>query len=235
MPIRCATKCAFHALRGDVVSARLSRGHAPMYERMLELRDPARRQAAILSADLEASGELSRRLSSAAYFALIRSLTDLVDAAVIANGGLIGKHAGDGASALFVVDGVDAESAAARGAIDAARRIRDGAAGLLDDATDVLVNVGLHWGATLTIGQVSSYGRLEVTALGDEMNEAARIEAVATNGQILASKDLLERLEPKDANALELEPAQVHFTAVRSLSADPKALRDAGSIAVTEI
>ena len=34
--------------------------------------------------------------SSRAYFALIRSLTDLVDAAVIANGGLIGKHAGDG-------------------------------------------------------------------------------------------------------------------------------------------
>lgn len=45
---------------GDVVSARLSRGHAPMYERMLELRDPARRQAAILFADLEGSAELSR-------------------------------------------------------------------------------------------------------------------------------------------------------------------------------
>jgi class 3 adenylate cyclase len=85
-----------------------------MYERMLALRDPARRQAAILFADVEASGELSRRLSSQAYFALIRSLTDLVDAAVVANGGLIGKHAGDGASALFVVDGAEGESAAAR-------------------------------------------------------------------------------------------------------------------------
>lgn len=125
--------------------------------------------------------------------------------------------------------------AAARGAIDAARRIRDGTAGLLDDATDVLVNVGLHWGATLTIGQVSSYGRLEVTALGDEMNEAARIEAVSTNGRILASKDLLERLGPEDAGALELELAGVQFTAVRSLAADSKALRDAGSIAVAEI
>jgi hypothetical protein len=41
-------------LLGDLVSARLSRGHAPMYERMLALRDPARRQAAILFADLEA-------------------------------------------------------------------------------------------------------------------------------------------------------------------------------------
>jgi class 3 adenylate cyclase len=225
----------FRPLLGDVVSARLSRGHAPMYERMLELRDPARRQAAILFADLEASGELSRRLSSRAYFELIRSLTDLVDAAVVANGGLIGKHAGDGASALFVVDGADTESAAARGAIDAARRIRAGTAGLVGEETDVLVNVGLHWGATLTVGQVSSYGRLEVTAMGDEMNEAARIEAIATNGRILASKDLLERLAPGDAAALELDVAQMHFTPVRSLDADAKALRDAGAIAVAEI
>jgi class 3 adenylate cyclase len=233
--VHAGTLHFFRPVLGDVVAARLSRGHAPMYERMLALRDPARGQAAILFADLEASGELSRRLSSGAYFALIRSLTDVVDAAVIANGGLIGKHAGDGASALFVVDGADAESTAARGAIDAARRIRDGAASLLLDATDALVNVGLHWGATLTIGQVSSHGRLEVTALGDEMNEAARIEAVATDGRILASKNLLERLVPEDADALELDLPHMQFMAVRSLGADSKALRDAGSIAVAEI
>ena len=87
----------------------------------------------------------------------------------------------------------------------------------------------------LTIGQVSSYGRLELAALGGEMNEAARIEAVATNGRILASKDLLERLGPEDADALELELTYVHFTAVRAMGADSKALRDAGSIAVAEI
>ena len=80
-----------------------------------------------------------------------------------------------------------------------------------------------------------SYGRLEVTALGDEMNEAARIEAVATNGRILASKDLLERLAPEDADALELDIAHMHFAAVRSLGADAKALRDAGAVAVAEI
>jgi class 3 adenylate cyclase len=67
------------------------------------------------------------------------------------------------------------------------------------------------------------------------MNEAARIEAVATNGRILASKDLLERLVPEDAKALQLELARMHFTAIRSLGADVKALRDAGAIAVAEI
>ena len=32
------------------------------------------------------------------------------------------------------------------------REIRDGARSLLEDGPSVLVNVGLHWGATLTVG-----------------------------------------------------------------------------------
>ena len=220
---------------GDALSARLSRGHAPMYEQMLSLREPARRSAAILFADLEASGNLSRGLSSRAYFDLIRSLTDLVDAAVIDHGGLIGKHAGDGASALFVIDEGRSESDVARGSIEAARDIRDGARGLLESGPDVVVNVGLHWGATLTVGQVSTLGRLEVTALGDEMNEAARIEAVATAGQILASKNLVERLMEEDAEQLGLDPARMHYESISSLSTDSKAVRDAGIIAVAPV
>jgi class 3 adenylate cyclase len=220
---------------GDILAARLSRGHSPMYERMLNLHEPARRSAAILFADLESSGELSRRLSSQAYFSLIRSLTDLVDVAVVEHGGLIGKHAGDGASALFVVDEGQSESDVGRAAIEAARRIRTQAVGLLDGGPDITVNIGLHWGATLTVGQVSSLGRLEVTALGDEMNEAARIEAVAKAGQILASKSLVERLAPEAAASLGLDLAQMAYTSVRSLSTDAKVIRDAGTIAVTEL
>jgi class 3 adenylate cyclase len=222
-------------LLGDVLSARLSRGHAPMYERMLSMSEPTRRSAAILFADLEASGELSRGLSSRAYFDLIRVLTDLVDAAVIRHDGLIGKHAGDGASALFVVGGQQTESNVARGAIEAARRIREGAKTLLEGGAEVVVNVGLHWGATLTVGQVSSLGRLEVTALGDEMNEAARIETVASAGQILASKNLVERLTSEDADHLGLEPARMQYVSVSSLSTDSKVIRDAGTIAVTAV
>jgi len=38
-----------------------------------------------------------------------------------------------------------------------------------------------------------------VTALGDEVNEAARIEACASGGRMLASKNPIERLDPNDA------------------------------------
>lgn len=220
---------------GDALLARLTLGNTQMYERMHDLREPARRPAAILFADLEASGTLSRQLSSSTYFGLIRSLTDLIDSEVVSHGGLIGKHAGDGASGLFVVAEGESESAVARSAIEAARSIREQARDLLDGDPEVLVNSGLHWGATLTVGQVSSHGRLEVTALGDEMNECARIEAVAKGGVALASKDLLERLSPADAEALALGPAGTRFMPISSLDPDAKALRDAGSIAVAPI
>ena len=46
-----------------------------MYERMAQKAEPARRPAAVLFVDLEASGEISKTLPSTAYFQLIRDLT----------------------------------------------------------------------------------------------------------------------------------------------------------------
>ena len=217
------------------LAARLARGDVRMFERMGRLSEPSRRPAAILFADLEASGDLSRRLSSRAYFDLIRSLTDLIDGSVMGHQGVPGKHAGDGASALFVAEG-GGESAAARGAIAAARAIRAGAGELLEGCGEgVRINVGLHWGATLMVGQVSAAGRLEVTALGDEMNEAARIESVASAGVILGSKPLIERLDDEDAAALGIDPGGLAYRPLSELGASEKALRDAGTIAVAEL
>ncbi len=96
--------------------------------------------------------------------------------------------------------------------------------------------MGLHWGATLYVGMVPSRGRSEVTAMGSEVNEAARIEACATGGRILASKDLVERLDPADADDLGLDPTQVVYTALGDLAnVTEKARRDAPAISVCEI
>jgi hypothetical protein len=86
------------------------------------------------------------------------------------------------------------------------------------------------------MGRVQSAGRSEVTALGDEMNEAARIEACATGGRTLASKALIERLNPEDAVALGLDPAHISYTQLGELdTATEKARRDAPSIPVCDI
>ena len=215
---------------------RLGRGDPQLFERMDRVSEPGRRTAGILFADLEASGVLSRHLSSRGYFELIRNLTDLIDTSVIAHDGITGKHAGDGGSALFLAADFDSESGAARAAIETARAIRDGSEQLGPEDVEVKVNVGVHWGATLMVGQVATSGRLEVTALGDQMNEGARIENAATGGAILASKDLVERLDPDDAKATGIDPDAIAYTTLGELAgATDKAVRDAGTIAVTPI
>ena len=99
-----------------------------MYERMDAVTIPARRPASILFADLEASGDLARRLSSRGYFELVSQLTDLIDSQVVEHYGIVGKHAGYGASALFLVEQLgNSESEAASAAVRTARAIRDGA------------------------------------------------------------------------------------------------------------
>ena len=221
--------------------ALVGRGDEAMFERMARVFEPGRRKAAVLFADLQASGSLSRRLSSSAYFRLIRDLTTSIDNVVITHGGIVGKHAGDGVTAFFLVDDAGSESGAVRAAVEAGRAIADVARSALDDYSDVepdacLFNVGMHWGGTLYMGQVVTGGRIEVTALGDEVNETARIQQAARDGQAFASKDLLERLSDEDAAALEIDLDATSYQALAELpGVSEKAVRDAGAIAVVDV
>jgi class 3 adenylate cyclase len=223
----------------------LTRGDEAMFERMAGLVEPGRRAAAILFADLQASGALSRRLPSAAFFKLIRSVTTAIDAVVLGGSGLVGKHAGDGVTAFFLADQLGSASSAARAAIEAARAVGQateaavselGAARELLEAEDVLMNVGVHWGPALYMGQIVTGGRLEVTALGDEVNEAARVQQSARDGEILASKGLVEQLSGADAAAVGVDPDSLPYRTIANLgTADEKALRDAGGLPVARI
>lgn len=210
------------------------------FERMQSVAKAGRRPAAIMFADLEASAPLARRLSTASYFALGRRLVRAADHCVIDAGGLVGRHVGDGVVAFFLTETAGSESAAARNCIAAARALR----GALSDVAarsdlepgDVVLRFGLHWGSTLYVGQITTSGRTEVNALGDEVNETARIEACATGGRALASKDLLERLEPDDAAELGIDPRRITYTALGDLeTATEKARRDAPAIAVCDV
>lgn len=208
--------------------------------RLSVLERPDRRPAAILMADLEASSPLSRRLSSAQYFSFNRRLVRAADQCTIDAGGIVGRHAGDGVVAFFLAEIAGAESAAARACIEAARSLREALPGVAQrsgiEQSDLSLRFGLHWGATLYIGRILTGGRSEVTALGDEANEAARIEACATGGRTLASKALIERLDPGDAAAIGIDTAHTTYTLLADLAtATDKARRDAPSIAVCEL
>jgi class 3 adenylate cyclase len=210
------------------------------FERMEHVAKPGRRPAAILFADLESSSPLAKRLSTASYFTLVRRLARAADGCVVDAGGLVGSHAGDGVVSFFLPETLGSESAAASACIAAARAMRDAVGDVATrcdlHAADVVLRFGLHWGANLYVGQITTSGRTEVTALGDQVNETARIEACASGGRALASKDLIERLAPDDAAALDLDPDHVTYTALSDLStATEKARRDAPAIAVCEV
>jgi len=223
-----------------VLAALAAGGDLRHFERMQQVAKPGRRPAAILFADVEASTPLARRLSTASYFALGRRMTRAADRCIVDGGGLVGRHVGDGVVAFFLADSAGSESAAARCCIQSARDIEDAmtdVAARSDLAPeDLVMRFGLHWGATLYVGQITTSGRAEATALGDEVNEGARIEACATGGRTLASKELLERLEREDATALGLDPDRLIYTPLADLpTATEKARRDAPAITVCEI
>jgi class 3 adenylate cyclase len=223
-----------------VLAAMAAGGDLRHFERMQQVAKPGRRPAAVLFADIESSTPLARRLPTASYFSLGRRMTRAADRCVVDAGGLVGRHVGDGVVAFFLADSAGSESAAARSCIQAARDIRDAMhdVAVRSDLSpkDLVMRFGLHWGATLYVGQITTSGRAEVTALGDEVNEGARIEACATGGRTLASKELLERLEPEDAAALALDPGRLTYMALADLpTATDKARRDAPAIAVCEV
>jgi multidrug efflux pump subunit AcrB len=120
---------------------------------------------------------------------------------------------------------------------EGARGVRAAAARIgAEHGVELSVNVGLHWGGMLYMGQIVTRGRLEVTALGDEVNECARIEQVARDGALLASKDLLERLDAEDAAAVGVQVTEVTYTSLAELAGDQeKVVRDAGQLAVTTL
>jgi class 3 adenylate cyclase len=225
------------------LTAQLVRGDRGMFERMAKLAEPGRRSVAIMFADLESSGMLSRHMPSALYFSLIRRLTDAMDRAIVQRQGIVGKHAGDGVSAFFLGEELGSPAAAVGAAIGAGREIAASAKAVgeslrseLPDSEQVRVNIGVHWGSAVYIGQVATEGRLEVTALGDEVNECARIQESATGGALLVSKTALEQLSGERAEALGADPERAHYTTIAELpEASEKARRDAGTIAVARL
>ena len=238
-------------LRGTVLFGKPSAGmsvlgtmafqrDAQYLSRTQQVASAGRRPAAVLFGDLESSSALARRLSTASYFALGRRIVRAADQCVVGAGGLPGRHVGDGVVAFFPAETFDSESATARACVTAARDLREAmneVASRSDlTADDVVMRFGLHWGSTLYMGNITTAARTEVTALGDEVNEAARIEACATGGRILASKPLMERLDEVDAAAVGLEPDHTTYTQLADLAtATDKARRDAPAIAVCEL
>jgi class 3 adenylate cyclase len=227
----------YMSVRPGLVSL-LARGDEAMYERMARLVEPHSHQAAILFCDLHGSTELARTLPTSEYFRLIRRLWTEIDALVACEQGIVGKHAGDGASAFFLVDDLGSGSEAVCAAARTARGIHERSEEIFGELLDssCLMRVGIHWGSSLYIGQLMPGGRLDVTALGDAVNECARIQECADPHQTLASKALIEQLSDNDAAALGIDPEKIRYLPLSDLpNATEKTIAAAGTMPVATL
>ena len=140
--------------------------------------------AAMLFADIRGSTSLAERMSPGDYHALLDRFYTAASRAVFANDGVVSKFVGDELVALFY---------AGRGGPDYVARAVRTAQDLLDatghgapDGPWVTVGAGVHTGR-VWFGATGSGDYVELAALGDPMNVAARLAGAAGPGEVLVS------------------------------------------------
>jgi adenylate cyclase len=155
------------------------------------------REIAVLFADLRGFTALSEERLPYDVVYLLNQYFRAMGEAIEAHGGHVDKFLGDGIMALF---GLDADPApAARSALDAAvamgarlERLNDAMAGEL--AAPLTMGIGLHLG-TAIVGEMGHGAARQLTAVGDTVNVASRLEALAKShrAELVASTAVLER------------------------------------------
>lgn len=155
------------------------------------------REVAVLFCDLRGfTGLTETRLPFDTVFILNRYF-EVVGEAVEDAGGYIDKFIGDGVLALFGLRTTPQE--AARQALDAALRIKAGLARLNEDYASefehpLRIAMSLHAGPAI-VGQMGYGQATSLTAVGDTINAASRLEGLAKelDVELVISEDLATR------------------------------------------
>src|SRR5215472_12824200 len=137
----------------------------------------------------------SERSGEDAAYTLMRSLSKLMDEAVREQGGVVQSFTGDGIMAVFgaPVAFEDAPLRACRAALDILDRLKAAAPDLeAKHGVRPQLRIGLNTGAAV-VGKVQQTADAQVTVLGDTVNFASRLQALAEPDSVLMS-DATHRL-----------------------------------------
>jgi len=160
--------------------------------------DGQRLRAAIWFSDVRGFTTLSNAIDEGELLSLLDDVFGAVVAAVQQHGGEVLKFIGDGALAIFPVqgNGAAAEAAACRASMDAALTLQGALATIRQrrkarNAPEPYVGVGLHFG-DLMYGNIGAPTRLDFTVIGPNVNLAARVEGLcaATGYDVLATRSV---------------------------------------------
>lgn len=153
---------------------------------MAKRRGGAEVEGAMLFADIRGSTALAERMSPGEYHALLNRYLTTATQVVFDHDGFVDKFVGDEMVALFFPL-LAGERFTARAVAAAQQLLR--ATGHADpDGPWVPVGVGVHSGPAW-FGVVGDEGHVELTAVGDTVNVAARLASVAKAGEAIVSTD----------------------------------------------
>ncbi len=177
-----------------------------------------RRQLTVLFSDLVGSTELSARIDPEEYHEILHAYHEAVSRAIARFDGYLAQYLGDGVLAYFGwprAHGDDPERAVRAGLelLTAVGRINSD----LPELKRFAVRVGIHTGPVV-VGEVGDGRHREMTALGETLNVAARVQAAApaqgvaitaATGQLVAGLFVMESLGVQKLKGL-VQPLELH-------------------------
>ena len=149
-----------------------------------------RRQVTVLFTDMVGFTSFSERSGEEAAYTLMRSLSKLMADAVREQGGVVQNFTGDGIMAVFgaPVAFEDAPLRACRAALSILQKLKAANPDLrAKHGVHPQMRIGLNTG-TAVVGKVQEEADAGVTVLGDTVNFAARLQALAKPDSIFLSE-----------------------------------------------
>ena len=149
-----------------------------------------RRQVTVLFTDMVGFTTFSERSGEEAAFTLMRSLAKLMDDAVREQGGVVRGFTGDGIMAVFgaPVAFEDAPLRACRAALSILQKVKASGGELVaKHGVHPQLRIGLNTGAAV-VGAVQGGADAGVTVLGDTVNFASRLQALAEPDLVVMSE-----------------------------------------------
>lgn len=149
----------------------------------------------ILFLDIRGFTPLSEKLTPPELVDTLNTMFNMITETTLSNEGTIDKFIGDAAMILFnaPLEVVEHE----RMAVKTAYEIQQGMKKIRDEILEkyqceVNVGIGIHTG-NVVVGNIGSYLRVDYTAIGDNVNIAARIESQTKKGQVHVSEQVYEK------------------------------------------
>lgn len=142
---------------------------------------------AVLFADLRGSTTIAEGMDAASFAGLLNRFYRLATATLLAHDALIDKLIGDEVMASFIpgISGPDYRRRACEAALDLQQAIR----GSGEERPWPAAGIAVHAGPAY-VGNVGSDGVVDFTAVGDTINTAARLQAIAAAGELVLSEEV---------------------------------------------